>query len=82
MADIIIHKDDTLTDKEALEAVLQVVKEGRISRNGECYCFCAELANGTIVISDKKKADIFRVEKANADWHEIFHDSGETEMRV
>ena len=76
MADIIIHKDNSISDTDALTAVLTIVEQGRISRNGECYCFCAELEDGIIVISDKRNADIFRVEKADPIWHEIFHDEG------
>lgn len=63
MSDIIIHIDDDISDYDALTAVRAVVKLGRQSRNGECYTFVCEMQSGAVVIADRKKADIFRVEK-------------------
>lgn len=61
MSNIIIHKSDTISDYDALLHIQSVIREGRISRNGECYAYVTEFYDGFIVYADKKKADIFTV---------------------
>lgn len=41
MSKIIIHKKCEVSDAEALWLVLSVVKKGRISDNGKCYCYAS-----------------------------------------
>jgi hypothetical protein len=47
-----------LTDEQALKLVSRVVAEGKISDNGDCYCFCTveqiNSAGGNILILCKK----------------------------
>ena len=61
MSNIIIHKSDTISDYDALSHIQSVIRQGRVSRNGECYAFVTEFYDGFIVYADKKKADIFTV---------------------
>lgn len=61
MADIIIHKPDFISDYDALRHVLAVIKGGRVSDEGKCYCYVTTFYDGVIVFADKKKADIFNV---------------------
>ena len=64
MADIIIHKkSDTMSDYDALLHVQTVIRDGRVSNNGKCYCYVTRFRDGVIVYADKKKADIFTVIK-------------------
>lgn len=63
MTNIIIHKSNAISDYDALLHIQAVIREGRISRNGECYAHVTEFKDGIIVYADKKKADIFTVTK-------------------
>lgn len=63
MSNIIIHKSDCISDYDALLHIQAVIRNGRISRNGECYAFVSEFYDGFIVYADKKKSDIFTVTK-------------------
>ena len=64
MADIIIHKQDDISDYDALLHVQTVIRDGRISGNGTCYCYVTKFRDGFYVYADKKKADIFTVRRA------------------
>lgn len=67
MTDIIIHKEDNISDYDALLHVQAVIREGRISDNGRCYCYASEFYDGILVLADKKKADIFTVRRVIKD---------------
>ena len=60
---IIINIEDDIPQIEALEYVKAVMSLGRISKNEESYCFCSKFTDKTLVLADKKKADIFYVRK-------------------
>ena len=64
---IIINIEDGIPQTEALSYVWNVIRNGRISKNGESYCYVTTFQNGTVVIADKKKADIFNVRKDRRD---------------
>lgn len=60
---IVRIRDDTPDDKAAA-CVLAVIKKGRISDNGNSYCYIAEFSDGTIVATHRAKtADVFEVWK-------------------
>lgn len=63
MSNIIIHKSDSISDYDALLHIQTVIRDGRVSRNGECYAYVTEFQDGIIVYADKKKSDIFTVTK-------------------
>lgn len=63
MANILIHKSDQISDYDALLYIQTVIRQGRLSRNGECYAYITEFEDGFIVYADKKKSDIFTVTK-------------------
>ncbi len=63
MSDILIHKSDHISDYDALLHIQTVIRQGRISRNGEQYAYVTEFNDGFIVYADKKKSDIFTVTK-------------------
>lgn len=63
MSRIIINIADDISQIEALEYVKAVMSLGRISKNEESYCFCSRFTDNTLVLADKKKADIFYVRK-------------------
>lgn len=63
MADIIVHKQDDISDYDALLHVQTVIRGGRISGSGTCYCYVTKFQDGVIVYANKKKADIFTVAK-------------------
>ena len=65
MRSIIIRIGDDISDLIAVRSVVEVIRMGRISRDGECYCFAAEFNENVMVFADKLKSDIFRVEKAS-----------------
>ena len=60
---IIINIQDDTSIKDALLCIYEVIKLGRVSGNGKSYCYCSKFHDGTVVIADKKKADIFYVRK-------------------
>lgn len=61
--DILIHKSDAISDYDALLYIQSVIRNGRISNDGKCYCYVTEFKDGVIVYADKKKVDIFTVTK-------------------
>lgn len=63
MSDILIHKPDDISDYDALLHVQTVIRDGRVSDNGRCYCYVTRFSDGFIVYANKKKADIFTVTK-------------------
>ena len=63
MSNILIHKSDLISDYDALLHIQSVIRQGRLSRNGECYAYVTEFEDGFIVYADKKKSDIFTVTK-------------------
>lgn len=61
---IILNIRDGIDPKLALELVLQVVSEGRISADGNCYCYATVFRKPKIaVIAENLKTgtDIFHV---------------------
>ena len=60
---LIINIQDDTSIKDALLCIYEVIKLGRVSGNGKSYCYCSKFNDGTVVIADKKKADIFYVRK-------------------
>lgn len=77
MPDIIIHKPDDVSDYDALLHVQTVIRGGRVSRNGECYCYVTTFMDGFTVYADKKKADIFTVKGPidDEELHKISHNA-------
>lgn len=63
MSRIIINIEDNIPQSQALQYVWNVISQGRISEEGKSYCFVTKFQDGTVVIADKKKADIFCVRK-------------------
>ena len=63
MRKIYITINNDITDEQALELVLEVIKQGRISNNNKCYCYCTKIGNN-LILADKKKNDTFRIEKS------------------
>lgn len=61
---IIIHKDDTITDYDALLHIQIVIRGGRISDN-DSYCSVTTFKDGVIVYANKKKSDIFTVVRSD-----------------
>ena len=64
MSKLIIHNHSRQGDYNALKAVLDVVKNGRISSNENCYCFATSFPSREIrVFADVTKhgTDTFRV---------------------
>lgn len=66
MADILIHKPDDMPDINAMQYVYAVIKQGRISDYGNCYCYVSEFSDGTMVFASKRKADIFSIKRKDA----------------
>lgn len=65
MREIRIKIDGDVHDLDALLCVAEVVKEGKISKNGECYCLAASFSNGTQVhTSPSTKTTLFYVGKS------------------
>ena len=61
---IIINIRDETTDEKALGCVLRVVKEGRLSDDGNCYCYVAECSDGMMVTANRTQtSDVFNVWK-------------------
>lgn len=63
MSRIIINIEDNIPQSQALQYVWNVISQGRISEEGKSYCFVTKFQDGTVVLADKKKADIFYVRK-------------------
>ena len=66
MANIIINKREGVTDEEALYYVSIVVRQGKISDNGNCFCYVTKFYDGVGVVAENKKADVFTVYKEDA----------------
>lgn len=60
---IINIQDDSISQLEALDYVKLVMSLGRISGDNESYCYCSKFTDGTLVLADKKKSDIFYIRK-------------------
>jgi hypothetical protein len=56
---ITINND--ITDEEALEYVLEVIKGGRVSNEGKSYCVCTLFNKKIAVLANKRKNDIFTI---------------------
>ena len=60
---IINIQDDDISQLDALEYIKAVMSLGRVSGDGESYCYCSKFTDGTVVLADKKKSDIFYIRK-------------------
>ena len=60
---IIINIQDDISQMDALEYVKSVMSLGRVSGDGNSYCYCSKFYDGTLVLADKKKSDIFYIRK-------------------
>lgn len=58
---IIININNDITDEEALEYVLEIVKGGRVSQEGKSYCVCTLFNEETMVLAEKRKNDTFTI---------------------
>lgn len=57
---------DDVTESEALNYVMSVIHEGRISnsKHGPCFCFVITFADGTRVVANRTKTmDTFNVSR-------------------
>jgi len=52
---IIINICDGISDEDALEWVAKIVEEGKISADGESYCYATTLRMGTVVFTNKPR---------------------------
>lgn len=62
MSKFIIEIRDGIGDYEAIEALLDVIASGRISKNGTMYCYHTEMWNG-IHVSAMEKSKYGKSEK-------------------
>ena len=60
---IINIQDDNISHLDSLEYVKSVMLLGRISGDNESYCYCSKFTDGTVVLADKKKSDIFYIRR-------------------
>lgn len=69
MARLIINYDDDIPTPNALHYVRTVVDLGRISRDGDCYCYVTSFNDGTRVFAEVTKmgTDTFRVKKSESE---------------
>ena len=51
MTKLIIDNQSALTDEQALEHIMAVVKQGKISNDGKQYCFATRFPDNIIVYS-------------------------------
>lgn len=66
MSKIIIHKQCEVSDAEALWLVLSVVKNGRISDFGKCYCLASVGPKYAVIAQRTRRGtDVFRIQNAN-----------------
>jgi hypothetical protein len=67
MNKIIIHYDD-ISDTLALEHILEVIGQGKISKNNSQYCFITRFKSGYTVFADKNKSgtNTFRIYASQA----------------
>lgn len=61
MRKIIININNDITDEKALEYVLEVIKNGKISNEGKSYCHCTLFNKKIAVLANKRKNDIFTI---------------------
>lgn len=62
MKQILIKFPDDMPDNKALCYVENVVCEGKISKNGKCYCFVTEFVDHTVVsVNERAKYPTFRI---------------------
>ena len=66
MSRIIINFDDDIMPADAMAAVQTVIHRGRVSAEGEAYCYATAFRGGTlagvVVVAEQRKAsDSFRV---------------------
>lgn len=64
MRKIYITIKNDITDQQALELVLDVIKDGKISNNGKCYCYCTQI-HKNVIYANKRKNDTFTIENIN-----------------
>lgn len=62
MHKIIVHNRSSLDDENALTAVLDVIRRGRISNNKKQYCYSTTFVNVTVWTKLNKFSDVFYVE--------------------
>lgn len=62
---IIINVEDDIAPAVAAYRVASVVGEGRVSGNGECYCYATTFTDGAAVYAVRRKSgtDVFYVRK-------------------
>jgi hypothetical protein len=53
MRKINITIKNDITDEQALELVLEVIIQGRISNEGKSYCYCTRIGNNLILAINK-----------------------------
>ena len=67
MKEIRIKYDEDISDELALQFVLSVIHQGKISNEGKSYCFATVFKiNGTeyeVVANDKTKSTMFYITK-------------------
>ena len=56
MSRIIIDNQSCLPDDKAMQYALTVIREGRISDNGRCYCYATRFIDGIEVYATRNKA--------------------------
>lgn len=56
MSKLIIDNQSNLSDDKALQYALTVIREGRISDNGRCYCYATRFIDGVEVYAVRNKA--------------------------
>lgn len=61
-----ITVEGDLSDEDALNAVLLVVRRGRISNRGKLYCYASETSNAIEILADQTRHgnDKFLVRKS------------------
>lgn len=68
MSKFIIYNKTELSDEEAMERVLMVIQEGKISqtKRGKQYCLATTFKSGEVVVCNKLREDTytFRVERS------------------
>lgn len=59
---LIINNKTDQPMSDCLERVLRVVSKGRISGNGESYCYITKFYDETMVAAERKKSsDVFTI---------------------
>lgn len=66
-SNIIIHKDDSISDYDTLTHIQAVIRGGRISDNEKSYCYVTSFKDGITVYANKKKSDIFTVVRSDTE---------------